>query len=139
MHITVISDHLLYALQNVFRMVPNRSPIPILKGIHFETCNDLVYITATDLEHGIRTRVPAKIEIPGQAVLPAREITELIRRLPNMTVSLFTNFENNTTIVNYAQSEVNLHGFPPDEYPLLPNIPNNNLIMIPQKHLRKVL
>lgn len=140
MHITTTTEDLLHALQTVYRAVPPRTPLPILTGIFFEAVDDSLYLTATDLEQGIRTHIPATVKTPGTAVLPAREITELARRLSNVpTVQLQTDPANNTTVVSYAQSELTLHGFSPDEYPALPDVTGETLINLPQALLRKML
>lgn len=140
MRISILAENLLHALTTVYRAVPPRTPLPILTGIFFETGEDKVYITATDLEQGIRTHIPATVDQPGAAVLPAREITELVRRLHNVsTVKIETDALTNTTTITYAQSEVTLHGFSPDEYPVMPEIPRETLITLPQPLLRKML
>lgn len=140
MHISVLTENLLHGLLTVYRAVPPRTPLPILTGIFFETREDGVCITATDLEQGIRTYIPATVEQPGTAVLPAREITELVRRLHNVsTVKLETDARTNTTLITYAQSELTLHGFSPDEYPAMPEVPRETLITLPQPLLRKML
>jgi len=140
MQISLPAENLLNALLTVYRAVPPRTPLPILTGILFETKENELYITATDLEHSICTYVSATIEEPGAAVLPAREITELARRLHDTSiVKMQTDGQTNTTVINYAQSELTLHGFSPDEYPTMPELPKENLINLPQQQLRKML
>ena len=138
--ISISAEKLMHALLTVYRAVPPRTPLPILTGILFETKENMLYLTATDMEQSIRTFAPATVEEPGSAVLPAREITELVRRLHEVSiVKIETDGQTNTTVISYAQSDLTLHGFSPDEYPSMPETPRDTLVTLPQKLLRKML
>lgn len=140
MRIFVSVKSLFHALAVVYRAIPSRTPLSILTGVFFETGDNEIFLTATDLEQSIRTRIPATIEQAGTAVLPAREITELIRRLHNISnVTIENDPETNTSKIIYAQSEAVLHGFTPDEYPVLAEIPKKTLITISQSLFREML
>lgn len=110
-------EKLVYAVQLVQRAVSNKNPLPILSGIKFETENDSIKLTATDLEMGISCSVPADIIEAGSAVLPARYIAELIRRLPDVPVFIESDLLTGGLTVKYGQSEANFNGFPPEEFP----------------------
>jgi DNA polymerase-3 subunit beta len=89
----------------------------ILTGIKFEAKDDLLIVTATDLEMGIKCAIPASVIEPGTVVLPSRYITELIRRLPDVPVIFRDNQEKGSVIIRYLDSEASINSFPEDEYP----------------------
>jgi len=110
-------EDLLFAVQTVQRAVSPKNPLPILSGIKFETEGDLLIVSATDLEIGIKCSVKAEILENGSAVLPARYITELIRRLPDVPVFIKSDSLTGSVTVNYGRSETVINGFPVEEFP----------------------
>ncbi|MCF8010172.1 MAG: DNA polymerase III subunit beta [Clostridiales bacterium] len=139
MNFTVATEKLLTALQTVSGMVSSRAPLPILSGIFFQIENNSLYITATDMNQGILTSIPVNVKYPGKAVLPAKQVIELLRRLPDIEIEVENNSENNITTIKYMNSELNLHGFPPDEYPMLPDLTEENSISVSQNLFKKML
>jgi DNA polymerase-3 subunit beta len=113
-------ENFLDALQVVQRAVSLKNPLPILSGIKFEAEENKVFLTATDLEIGIRSSAPAEILEPGNAVLPARYITELIRRLPDIPIFIESDALTGSVAVKYGQSEASINGFPAGEFPDFP-------------------
>ncbi|MCG9966847.1 DNA polymerase III subunit beta [Pelotomaculum terephthalicicum JT] len=117
MHLISSKDDLLFAVQTVQRAVSSKSPLPILSGIKFETADDLLIVTATDLEIGIKCSVKASIIEKGAAVLPAKYISELIRKLPDVPISFQSDPLTESVIIKYGESETNINGFPVEEFP----------------------
>jgi DNA polymerase-3 subunit beta len=113
-------DELLNAVQVVQRAVSLKNPLPILSGIKFEAGEGIVTISATDLELGISCSFPAEVIEPGKAVLPAKVITELIRRFPDVTIFFKSDSLNGSVTVQYGQSEANINGYPVEEFPDFP-------------------
>ncbi len=120
MKIICEKEKLLEVVQIVQRAVSLKNPLPILSGIKFETKEDRVLLTATDLEIGIQCTFQAEILEEGRAVIPAKIFTELIRRLPDAPVVLESDSLTGSVKVKYGQSEANINGFPVDEFPDFP-------------------
>lgn len=110
-------DNLLSAIQIVQRAVSLKNPLPILGGIKFETENSRVFLSATDLEMGIRCSFAAEVMETGSSVLPAKIISELIRRLPDLPVFIESDQLTGSTKIKYGQSEVIINGYPAEEFP----------------------
>ena len=70
------------ALSIVSRALAVRSTKPILEGILFESCDEGLRLTCTDLALGIETLLPATFSEEGRAVLPGKLLCEIIRKLP---------------------------------------------------------
>lgn len=113
-------EGLLNALQIVQRAVSLKNPLPILSGIKFEAGESGVIISATDLELGISCSFQAEVFATGQAVLPAKVITELIRRIPDVPIFFKADPMNGSVTVQYGQSEANINGYPVEEFPDFP-------------------
>lgn len=110
-------DDLLFAVQTVQRAVSQKNPLPILSGIKFKTDNNQLLVTATDLEIGIQCSVKAEIIEDGSAVLPAKYVIELIRRLPDVPIFVKSDSLKNNITIRYSHSETIINGFPTDEFP----------------------
>ena len=88
MRIRCLQGELSRALSAVARATTPRTPLPILNSVLLETTPDGLRVTATDLELAIRLRVPAEVDRPGCAALPARLLAEVASHLPPAPVEL---------------------------------------------------
>lgn len=133
------SVELASAIQVVQRAVSPKNPQPILSGIKFDTGDNLVLLTATDLELSIRCTVPAEVIESGKAVLPARYIGELVRRLPDLPVFFILDQDTGSVHVQYGQSEAVINGFPAEEFPEFPLPKNEIRISLPEDILKELI
>ena len=76
------------ACQNVQRAVSAKSTIPGTEGILIKSSNSELNLTGYDLEIGINTSIYAKVEEAGSIVLNAKVLCEILRRIPNQTVTI---------------------------------------------------
>ncbi|KGK89419.1 DNA polymerase III subunit beta [Desulfosporosinus sp. HMP52] len=120
MKIFCSKDGLLSGVNAVQRAVSNKNPLPVLQGILIQAENQSLQFAATDLEMGIRCDVPAQIIEEGTMVVPAKLFTEVVRKLPDTTITLEE--RNQKIIISYYQSEIVLNGYDPEEFPLLPDL-----------------
>lgn len=130
MKILCSKENLLYGVNVVQRAVSSKNPLPILAGILFRTEENQLILTATDLEIGIECRIPVTVIHPGSIVLPAKYVTELVRKLPDTKIEVTTNPDDLVASIKYGQSELEIKGLPSEEYPLLPDIDSSNKIQM---------
>lgn len=130
MKILCSKENLLYGVNVVQRAVSSKNPLPILSGILFRTEENHLVLTATDLEIGIECRVPVTVVQPGSIVIPAKYITELVKKLPDAKIELATNNESLVANIKYGVSELEIKGLPAEEYPLLPEVDASSQIKI---------
>lgn len=130
MKILCSKDNLMHGVNVVQRAVSSKNPLPILSGILFRTEENQLILTATDLEIGIECRIPVTVVQPGSIVLPAKYVTELVRKLPDTKIEVVTDAENLVASIKYGQSQLEIKGLPAEEYPLLPDIESSNKIQI---------
>lgn len=117
MRVAVEQSHLLTGLQAVSRAVAPRTTLPALSGIHLVAAGDALTLSATDLELAIQTEVPATVEEPGEAVLPARYLSEYVRRIPFGMIRIAVDAGSHAATLRWERSEYTIHGFSPADYP----------------------
>lgn len=122
MQFTCTRDEFSKGIHAVQRAVASRGPLPILSNIMLVTDGDGLKITATDLEVGIEARVQATIQTAGSITLAARQIAEIISKLPESDVVLAVGEDRASTTVKCARSKFVLRSMPADEFPKLPTL-----------------
>jgi len=96
--------------------------MPVLAGVYLRaTAPDRLYLAATDMDMGISLTVKGEVNSEGAVVLPARILSEAIRRIPpgriNLTVDPST-FVG--TITWGTRSTFSIPGIEPEQFPALP-------------------
>lgn len=139
MKINTTKENLLHGVQMVQRAVSPKNPLPVLAGILFEAKDNTLTLTATDLEIGIECTVPVTTISPGSVVIPARYISDIVRKLPDVPIDISVDATNNTVVVNYSTSEVRLHSLNAEEFPAFPSVENDVTIELANTRLKEML
>ncbi|KAF1085906.1 DNA polymerase III subunit beta [Sporotomaculum syntrophicum] len=121
------------------KAVSQRSPMPLLTCLHFESEDNMLYLSSTDLEFGIRCTMPVTTIISGTTAIPAKYVTSLFTRLPDIDINIKCDISNNTTKFSYGESEVILNGYPADEFPMFPSLPDKPTLIMKQDKLKNML
>src|SRR5437016_9216859 len=103
-------------------VVEKKTTIPILSNVLLEARGDRVFLTATDLELGIRCGCPAKVKKEGSGTIPAKRLLEIVRSLPEAEIK-FKILENHWVQVTCERSSFKLVGMAKDSFPVLPVAP----------------
>lgn len=123
MHVICEKKVLAAALSLVQRAVAIKSPLPTLKGVLLETGENGLILNATDLEFSIRCQTENQVLEHGSIVLPAKLLTEFVRKLPDGNVSIQTATENPLAVtISSEHIKFDLSGYSPEEFPRLPEI-----------------
>jgi DNA polymerase-3 subunit beta len=103
-------------------IVPHRSPKPVLGCLKLEASAESVTVLATDLEVGIRYRLPKmEVQEPGEALLPADRLHPILRELDTDTVTLTT--ADQETTIEAPGSRFKILGENPADFPNIPDFP----------------
>lgn len=129
---------LVEAVLNIQRAVSSKSSIPALEGILLQTKGSDLFLCGYDLELGMTTTLPAKVEQAGSVVLSARLFGDIVRRLPGDDVSLSVDEKNVASILSGA-SEFSIAGIPAEEYPELPSVSGETSIEVPNGILKSMI
>ncbi|MGY3718513.1 DNA polymerase III subunit beta [Sutcliffiella cohnii] len=139
-------DKLLQSVQDVLKAVSTRTTIPILTGIKLVTSEEGVTLTGSDSDISIESFIPSdedgtiNVEViqPGSVVLQARFFSEIIKKLPMDTVEIEVG-SHNMTVIRSGKSEFNLNGLDAEEYPLLPQIEEENVFRISADLIKNII
>ena len=128
---------LLAAINIAAKAASSKSPIPALEGILIETGMDCVKLTGYDLKKAIYTKADARVWENGSVVLGARIFGDIIRSLPDGTVSIKTNGLN--VSITCEKSDFNIVGTDAADYPELPAIESSTGVSLPQGLLSEMI
>ena len=119
MKVTVLQDNLSRGLGIVSRAVSPRSTLPVLANILIATDEGRLRLSATNLELGITTWIPAKVEEEGATTIPSRTFSDLVNTLPGDQVLLNLDNETQTMNIRSGASTNDIKGIDADEFPPL--------------------
>lgn len=117
MKIRINQNELSKSINIVQKAVSTRTPLPILSGILIEAKDNMLILTATDLDLGIKTYSPCEIEEEGSIVVQSKLIGDFVRKLPSNSYVYIETMENNNMVIKCLNSEINILGNSSSEYP----------------------
>ena len=142
MKFTVNRNLFLDNLNNVMHAISSRATIPILSGIKINLTEDELLLTGSDTDISIEIKIPVSEDLTvastGSIVLPARFFSEIIRRLPGKEFSLEVKESFQTQIIS-ENSEFTMNGLDANNYPRLPEIPDESSFVISGKTFREII
>lgn len=125
------------AVNNVMRAASPRSSIPALEGVLLRASNTL-FLAGYDLEIGITTTIEADIQEPGALVLSGKQFGDIVRRLPDDTVTIESNDQLNVDIRS-GFSEFHIVGISASDFPELPAVSDGMGLSLPQNVLKSMI
>ncbi len=120
MKLALTRQNLYQGLTAVSQSVPARTTLPVLSNILFDATDSGLWITATDLDVTVRTRVPAEVQEAGTLTVPGKKIQEIVRTLPDQPV-LASTLASQMELV-CGRSRFKLNGLPADDFPAAPHL-----------------
>lgn len=137
MKFTCEKNALANALSIAGRTVAAKNPIPDLEGILLRA-DAFLQLTGYNMETGITVRVDAQISETGKCVLPARLFFDIIRKLPNDTVTVAV--DDNKVSIRGGISSFNIMAISDGEdYPELPDVEYENGVRVPGSVLKELI
>ena len=122
MEFTVSKADLVKELNLSQGVVEKKTTIPILSNVLVEADGDRIYLTATDLELGIRCSCPAKVKKAGAGTIPARRLLDYVRLLPDSDIQVKLQ-DNHWASIICGRSRTRIAGMSRDSFPELPKMP----------------
>lgn len=130
MKISIARGELLEALSTVGKGLSSRTTLPILSGILLVAAGDDLTLQSTDLEVSIRAIVGAKVDKEGQTVVPGRLITDIVRSLPEASVTIDATAHDHAEI-SCGSSRFSVRTLSPDDFPRFPEVNAEKKVSIP--------
>jgi len=138
MKLKIKKEEILKGLQRIQGVVEKKNTMPILSNMLLIADDRGVEIIATDLEIGLRGRYAAEVDKPGAVTVSAKKMYEIVRELPADDIQINVE-ENNWVRLQTGRSQFKLVGLPRDEYPALPDVAEEGMIVIEGDMLRDMI
>lgn len=107
------------AVAGVSKAVTPSSAVPVLQGILLHADGFSLELTGYDLEMAITTSIEANVKAPGDIVLPAKLLGDMLRSLEGEEISIESE-ENLDTTIKSGITEYDLKGMSAADFPELP-------------------
>src|SRR5713101_3672397 len=108
------------SLSLVQGIVERRNTVPILGHVLLEPDGTSLRLAATDLEVGIRTEIPCRIDKKGSVTLNARKLFEIVREVEGGEVS-FKSLDNDWVELKCGRAKFKMMGLDPRSFPAMPS------------------
>ncbi|ADY72664.1 DNA polymerase III, beta subunit [Desulfurobacterium thermolithotrophum DSM 11699] len=115
MKIRISSNNIKSAVKKVFSAADKRGNIPILSNILFEAEDNILKLTATNLEIGVSTFIDCEVTESGKTTVNAQKCAKLFSSLIGEEFEVET--DDSKLIVKSANSRFSLATLPPEEFP----------------------
>ena len=122
MKFRVDRDQISEAVVWVGRVIPSRSPQPILCGIQIVATNNELTLSGSDLDVRNREIVPADVIEPGEIIISGRLLADIVRALPSAPVEFEVN--GNRVEITCGRSVFSLQIMATGDYPTPLEIPD---------------
>lgn len=133
MEFRIDKETFLKALQKVQGIVEKRNAMPILSNVLIEASGERIFLTATDLEVGMKSSYPTNVVKEGKITVSAKKLYEIVKEL-STTELVFSTRENDWVEIQSGKAHFSIVGLSPDEFPYFPKI-NEDTYMKADNHI----
>lgn len=139
MRFSIQKEDIFGELQLLQGIVEKRNTMPILANILLTVSKDEIELTGTDLEVGLKTHFPAKIEEEGSITLSGKKVFEIVKSLPDGETVTFKESENLTMEITSGESEFKILCLPKEDYPQVPEPKFRKNIVLPLDKFKEMI
>ena len=129
MKITCMKQDLLQGINTVLKAVPAKTTMTILECIVIDASADRIKLISNDMEMGIETYVNGEIAEHSSIALNAKMLSEIIRRLPDSSITITTDSAYKATIT-CGKATFSINGRSCEEFPVLPTVQRDKFITL---------
>jgi DNA polymerase-3 subunit beta len=101
----------------ISRVLPLHSQIPVLSNVLIETDKTGINIYATNLELGVKIKIPAKVEEEGVTTIPGKQFIEALSSFPKDIVNIM--LDKDKFVLSSRGMKVAFQTISKDEFPTL--------------------
>lgn len=121
MEVVVPKKELLRLVGRCQGVADKKSAMPALSNVLLSAEGNALHVSATDLFLAMTGQTPAEVTVAGSVAVPARELHERIKAMPDGPLQITTTAGAQTTIKSLASPRrFTLPGVPGSEFPQLP-------------------
>ena len=138
MKVTCDRPSLVDALNLISGAVAARTPRPVLECVLLDAGPDTLTLTATDLEVTLKiSTASVKVESPGQALIRADKLTQIVRESVDPTLVIET--DGDVTHIRAKDSHFQIYGHPTADFPPVPEFEGEADFQLPAADLSGLL
>ncbi|MBO4413357.1 MAG: DNA polymerase III subunit beta [Clostridia bacterium] len=139
MKISADKQTLLGAIVPASGFASRKGTIDVVEGILFNTVGtDKCEVKAYDLEKGFVKEMGCRVDEPGCYSINAPRLVQVIKTMPEGTISIAVNEKNLRVIISGGRSVMELSALPGDKFPLFPDFVGDRAFRISQKSLKNM-
>jgi len=137
MKIEILKTNLKKALDIVEKITRKNITLPALSNVLLSVEGNFLRLDATNLEISISWWILSKIEEDGKVAIPATFFSNLVNLLTDEKIKLET--QNKNLLLKTQNQTTQIHGIDPEEFPIIPKIEKEEIIIISNKKLLESL
>ena len=130
MKIESIKEKLVDAVSRAEKVAGRNPTLPVLAGLCLEAKGSTLTIRATNLDLGISIKLPVKVIEEGMVVVPAQVLSAFLNSL-SKEKSITLSAKDQTLTINTPSTHSTIKTLPPEEFPIIPEIKENNSFSLP--------
>lgn len=139
MKFSIKKDVVLRELQLLQGIVEKKNTMPILANLLINVSEEDIELIGTDLEVGIRTHFPAKIEETGAITISGKKVFEIVRSLTEDQEIVFTEGKELMMEITSGQSEFRVLCLSKEDYPQVPEPKFEKGISLPLEKVKEMI
>jgi DNA polymerase III subunit beta len=118
MKITIERGALLKSLAHVQSVVERRNTIPILSNVLLDAADNMLALTATDMDLTIAEKVAAQVGTKGATTVSAHTLYDIVRKLPEgAQIQIEGSADGGQVTLKAGRSKFNLSTLPREDFP----------------------
>ena len=118
MFFTIDKESLLNKLKIVEKVTAQRGNVqPVLANVLFDVKDNILNLSATDLEISIKAKTTVAVKKEGRITLPAKKLLEIAAKLPDKPVEFTLNEDTNIVNISCGNSKFEIIGISAQEFP----------------------
>lgn len=129
MRFTVSQSSLAEALATVMKGVASASTLPILSGVLIKAEDGVLEFQTSNYTISIRHRVAARVEEPGEMVVPCKMLSNITKTLPDAPVNF--EVEERQVAISCAKSSFRLNTLAAGDFPEFPTLALEQSVELP--------
>ncbi len=115
---TIDRDSLLNKLRVVEKVTSQRGNVqPVLSNVLFDVKNNVLNLSATDLEISVKANATVAVKKEGKITIPAKKLLEIATKLPEKPVEFSLNEDTNVVSISCGNSKFEIVGISASEFP----------------------
>lgn len=127
------------AIQTVKKAITSKPSAPIYSGIHLLTVAGKLELQAMDFPMAISCTIPASIQEPGEIVLSAKYLSELIAKLASNELLTIQTTEQGVVKLSCGRSDYHINSMNAEDYPIFPSFNAEQSLVIDEETLRDLI